>query len=96
MPAVLPTWLQECVLPDWLLASGKTSGVQLHALRRPGATGDLKGVARWVEVTGHFDDSASSTCRLETGPATLGEPPVGWFVLRCREQFVVTRIETTR
>lgn len=45
---VTPTWLQEWVLPDWLLAPGKTSHAQLHALKRPDATGNLRGVSRWV------------------------------------------------
>ena len=90
-----PSWLLDCVLPDWLLATDKTSNVQLHGLKRPDATGNLKGVARWVDVTGHFDDPAAATCRLASGPATVGKPPAGWYVLRCREQFAVTRIETT-
>jgi len=93
---VTPTWLQEWVLPDWLLAPGKTSHAQLHALKRPDATGNLRGVSRWVEVAGHFDDPAAATCRPPTGPDSVGQPPVGWYVLRCREQFVVTRIVTTR
>ncbi len=96
---VIPTWLNPCVLPDWLLAPGKIGKGQipgqLHALRGPEVTGNLKGVSRWVNVTGHFDDPAAATCRPEAGPAAVGDPPVGLFVLRCREQFVVTRIETT-
>lgn len=96
---VNPTWLQECVLPDWLLASNRTGTGeihgQLHALKRPDATGDLTGVSRWVDVTGHFDDPAAATCQVEAGPSP-GEPPVAWFVLQCREQFVVTRISTRR
>jgi hypothetical protein len=96
---VTPAWLQDCVLPEWLLASSKTGtgeiNGQLHALKRPDATGDLKGVSRWVNVTGHFDDPAAATCRPPIGPDSVGQPPAGWFVLQCREQFVVTRIVTT-
>ncbi len=68
----------------------------LDGLRHPEATGDLKGVGRWVTVTGHFDDPAAATCQLEGGPARNSRPPTGWYVLRCREQFAVTRIVTTR
>ena len=46
---IVPTWLQGCVVPDLLLAPGKTRRDQipgqLHALGRPEATGDLKGVS---------------------------------------------------
>ena len=90
-----PTWLQPCVLPDWLLAADKASTERLDGVRSPGATGDLQGVARWVNVTGHFDDAASSTCRTTPVPAMVGQPPLAYFVYRCREQFAVTRIETT-
>ena len=93
-PAVVPTWLLDCVLPTWLLAPSKASDQTLHALKHPGATGALKGVGRWVDVTGHFDDPAATTCRLEPGPAVVGFPPVAWYVLACREEFVVTNIET--
>jgi hypothetical protein len=93
---VTPTWLQPCVLPDWLLAVNKASTVRLDAVRSPDATGDLKGVGRWVNVTGHFDDAASATCRTAPEPAIVGMPPLGYLVYRCRAQFAVTRIETTR
>jgi hypothetical protein len=93
---VVTAWLQPCVLPDWWLAPDRTGTVRLDAVRRPGAVGDLKGVGRWVNVTGHFDDPAAATCRSAAGPTVIGEPPVGWSVLHCREQFAVTQIETTR
>jgi hypothetical protein len=96
---VTPAWLYVCVLPDWSLAPAKTGTAQLQGvlggLKRPDASGDLKGVGRWVDVTGHFDDAAAQTCQLAAGPAVAGEPPVGWFVLRCRAEFAVTRIETS-
>ena len=104
-----PRWLQVCVLPDWWLAERPTANAGpeeerhvidpptlLDALKSPDATGDLKGVGRWVEVTGHFDDPAAATCRPVGGPAGIGQPPMASFVLQCREQFAVTRIETTR
>jgi hypothetical protein len=104
-----PRWLQVCVLPDWLLSEERTRNAGpeedrhiidppkfLDALKSPGAKGDLKGVGRWVNVTGHFDDPAAATCRPASGPAGIGLEPMASFVLQCREQFVVTRMETTR
>jgi hypothetical protein len=45
-----------------------------------------------VRVTGHFDDPASATCRIEPGPDFSGLWS-GASELLCREQFVVTQIE---
>jgi hypothetical protein len=49
---------------------------------------------RWVSVTGHFDDPASSNCRItsiETGALLVSRAR---SVAACRESFVVTRIVT--
>jgi hypothetical protein len=45
-----------------------------------------------VRVTGHFDDPASATCRIEPGSDFSGAWS-GASELLCREQFVVTQIE---
>jgi N-acetylneuraminic acid mutarotase len=44
----------------------------------------------WLEVTGHFDDSASTTCQRtsEHPEVTVGDPVEQ--VLWCRQQFVIT------
>ena len=95
-PQISPSWLQVCVLPDWWLAAGKSTAGTLDGLKRPDATGDLAGVSRWVNVTGHFDDPAAATCRLAVGDGVATDPPpAGWFVLQCRMRFVVTRMDTT-
>jgi hypothetical protein len=102
--AFTPTWIHECVLPEWLLSdgSGLSDGTgmdaMLHAMRSPAATGDLKGVGRWVQVTGHFDDPVSPTCRFngDIGPVIgfEAEPPRAEAVLQCRLVFVVTHLRT--
>lgn len=50
---------------------------------------------RWLEVTGHFDDPAASTCH-ETLPLEYwGAAPVprDYLVATCRQRFVVTAIK---
>jgi hypothetical protein len=49
-----------------------------------------------VRVTGHFDDPASATCRIEPGSDSSSDSSGAWSgasELLCREQFVVTQIE---
>ncbi|HEY0443575.1 MAG TPA: hypothetical protein VGC90_05075 [Candidatus Limnocylindrales bacterium] len=94
-PEQAPAWLQLCVLAPWWLATGRSSKAHLDAVQSPGATGNLKGVGRWATVTGHFDDPASGSCR-PVGITAVFEPPRAVFVLECREQFVVTRLDTSR
>ena len=72
---------------------------ELHAMKSPSATGDLAGVGRWVEVTGHYDDPISPTCRYTGYDGSIGlepEPPRAMAVVVCRLQFVVTDLRTTR
>ncbi|MBI3746724.1 MAG: hypothetical protein HY264_09455 [Chloroflexi bacterium] len=99
-----PRWILECVLPDYLLSGGvDTNAVgrgMLHAMRSPTASGDLTGVGRWVQVTGHFDDPVSPTCRFgggDSGPTIGFEPerPRAEAVLDCRKVFVVSRLRNT-
>jgi hypothetical protein len=94
-----PTWIRECVLPDYLLAavraSGLDSGPQLHAMRSPAASDTFKGVGSWVSVVGHFDDPVSSTCRAASNPESISlesELPRASAVLDCRLVFVVTEL----
>jgi len=50
---------------------------------------------RWIEVTGHFDDPAATSCRY-TPPPAEDEFYSGrlWIVETCRQQFVVTSVRT--
>ena len=98
--AFTPAWIRECVLPDYLLAAGppgaQADTVTLHAMRSPVATGDLKGVGRWVHLQGHYDDPAAPSCRA-TGTGMIGfepHPPSAEIVSACRLVFVVTDIRT--
>jgi len=68
-------------------------------MRSPAATGDLAGDGRWVEVTGHYDDPISPTCRYAGYDGSIGlepEPQRAMAVLTCRLHFVVTDLRTTR
>jgi hypothetical protein len=101
--AFTPAWIRECVLPDYLLAGARQAGAGLvpglHAMRSPGATGDLAGVGRWALVQGHVDDPASPTCRGSHVAGSIGlepERPPAQVVLECRSVFVVTSIRTVR
>jgi hypothetical protein len=98
-----PDWIRECVLPDYLLTPGPPpptdTFAEFHAMRSRGATGDLKGVGRWVRVEGHYDDPAAPTCRAgSSGSADGIEPavPPGLIVAECRLVFVVTHIRTVK
>ena len=93
---MLPQWLLDCVLPPWLLSADPSGDQPLHALRAPDAGGALKGVARWVRVTGHFDDPAAAICNdgISTGFVDASIPTAS-LVRTCRTQFVVTRMQST-
>jgi hypothetical protein len=58
-----------------------------------GAAPDPRWVNQWLELTGHFDDPASTRCRWNPPPAQLqyynGSRPL---IETCREQFVVTSV----
>jgi hypothetical protein len=48
--------------------------------------------SRWVQVTGHFDDPAASSCR-KYGPVEDPNTPSAWpffDVVACRQHFVLT------
>ena len=96
--AFTPAWIQECVLPDYLLASSQLPGRPiLHAMRAPSATGALTGVGRWVLITGHYDDAVSPTCRGVGDVGSVGfqsEIPPAQAVLSCRLAFVVSEIRS--
>lgn len=96
----IPDWLQDCVLPVWLLrgtADNADPTGALHALRRPDATGDLSGVGRWVRLTGHFDDPAAATCTDAISSGFVEDSvPVASLVRACRTEFVVTSMTNAR
>ena len=103
-PPFTPMWMYDCVLPSSLLSAG--AGIEqgavgsnvLLAMRSPSASGDLDGVGRWVQVTGHFNDPVSPTCRYggDIGPVIGFEAmrPPAEAVLQCRKVFVVSHLRT--
>jgi hypothetical protein len=98
--AFTPVWIKECVLPDYLLTAGPTGPANgeiptLHAMRSPGAKGNLAGYGRWVRVQGHYDDPVSPSCRDGGVDGTIGleaEQPRALVVSACRLVFVVTDV----
>jgi hypothetical protein len=98
-----PAWIRACVLPDYQLRAGVGPNdgtlAVLDAMRSPAATGDLRGVGRWVRVTGHLDDPVSPSCRERSDEPEFAsdvESPRALAVLQCRLVFVVDDIVSER
>jgi hypothetical protein len=49
---------------------------------------------RWVQVTGHFADPASSTCRYTPDPLVPAPGHPQTVINDCLERFVATRVVT--
>lgn len=64
----------------------------LPAFARPSVKGATP-TLRWVSVTGHFDDPASTTCRIRNLDGSL-QDPIAKSVAKCRQSFVATAIAT--
>ncbi len=47
---------------------------------------------QWVQVTGHWADLASATCRVRPDPAYPGAYAAGSLAFRCRTMFVATAV----
>ena len=47
---------------------------------------------QWVQVTGHWADPASATCRVRPDPAYPGAYAAGSLAFRCRTTFVATAL----
>jgi hypothetical protein len=90
-------------VPDWL-ANPNPGALFLAPLaiqeggftpvRLPPTLGLNAGWAsHWLEVTGHFDDPASATCRWYPDPATGGIVAIAQSTIdQCRQEFVVTAV----
>jgi hypothetical protein len=50
-------------------------------------------IGQWVQVTGHFDDEASSACTIQPREGSEAIITEAYAVYLCRERFVVTAIE---
>jgi hypothetical protein len=92
-----PAWLTGGGLgypAAWLVPFAAPFGQvdSLPAFARPSVKGATT-TLRWVSVTGHFDDPASSTCRVRNSDGSLRDSAAE-SVQRCRQNFVVTTVTT--
>lgn len=102
-----PVWLGPCPI-GFLQATEtefETEGpempanvhVQLGACdfggRSPESCPFVPYIGQWVEVTGHFDDEASSACTVEPVAESAAFMTDAYAVYLCRERFVITAIE---
>jgi hypothetical protein len=95
----------EVATPDWLTggclgypagwlestAAPFGSATALEVFAR-GAVADALTSGRWVDVAGHFDDGASSTCRLTNPNTGLLVEPATTSIASCRRHFVVSSV----
>jgi hypothetical protein len=88
-------WLSRPTDDNLLYLAPTTTGVwgSLEAVLPPSLAKDARWEDRWVEVTAHYDDPASSSCRWTPSPAEelsyLGQEDI---VLQCRGRLVVDRV----
>jgi hypothetical protein len=92
-PRVEPAWF---CLPGVFLAvpnaSPDSGVVPLDVYWNPssGLTPASFPADKTVQITGHFDDPAASTCHVTSVPAGQSSEPSDQVVLTCRETFIVT------
>jgi hypothetical protein len=89
-----PAWLLSPDLNQLYLSPAETSGDwQSTVILGPSLTYDRSLTSTWVEVTGHFDDPAARTCRLEpTVEELMWWPGPRSVIDQCRLAFVVTDV----
>jgi hypothetical protein len=89
--------------PEWLADPNRnqlylspvesTDNWWFNARRGDGLAEDPAWTSQWVEVTGHFDDPASTQCRWVPDPHSPQAISSAQSTINsCRQQFVVTRI----
>jgi hypothetical protein len=94
-----PEWLAQPTDANRLyLSPAEVDGWEtLDAVLAPSLEPNPRWVNRWLEVSGHFDDPASATCRrtpvLEEEYWYQGRESV---IDECRTRFVVTRVRLAR
>jgi hypothetical protein len=92
--------------PEWLvqpttnlvflapIASGDWNTVE--GVLSPRLTPDPRWREHWVEVTGHFDDPAAASCRVEPVVAEEIYYDAAEVVNQCRGRFVITSVTVVR
>jgi hypothetical protein len=89
-----PAWLLDTSLNALSLAPSQTdSGWSSSVVMAPTLEPDAAWTDAWIEVTGHLDDPAASTCHLEPTADMLSY----WtgqqsLIDQCRQTFVVTSV----
>lgn len=89
-----PTWLADPQQNQLYLSPLKVEdGWWFNSRRAATLADDPAWLDHWVEVTGHFDDPASPTCRWTPDPHSGGVFYSSQSTINsCRMQFVVTRV----
>ena len=93
---VTPTWLTggcPSYPMGWLesLATSFGAATTLEVFAS-GASADALAQGQWVDIRGHFDDPASTTCRrVDTSTGQLAEPAKTTIAF-CRSHFVATLV----
>lgn len=89
-----PGWLASpfaqlslTIWPDEVEYAGNCGSGAVHP-----ALGALPPAQQWVQVTGHWADPASATCRVRPDPAYPGAYAGGSLVFECRSKFVATAV----
>lgn len=89
-----PAWLLNPEANQLYLSPKETFGDwQSTVVLGPSLTPDRSWTSNWVEVTGHFDDPAARSCRVEPSVEELAWWPGPRSVIdQCRLTFVVTDV----
>jgi hypothetical protein len=94
---------QDRYVPDWLANPSKavlallpievTEGAGVQVRLAPNLVMNSGWTSHWLQVTGHFDDPASVTCRWYPNPVGGGIAAIPQSTVdQCRQEFVVTAV----
>jgi hypothetical protein len=95
-PWATPAWLTQAEQNYLLLDPIQTSevGSSISMILPPDLPRSPDWDETWVEVTGHFDDPAATTCRASAASIASQWYTGAWqVVLGCRLQFVVSSVQ---
>jgi hypothetical protein len=89
-----PAWLADPQQNQLYLSPVSEDGWSFSSRRAATLADNPAWVGKWVQVTGHFDDPASASCRWVPDPHSGGVFYSAQSVINgCRTQFVVTQIQ---
>ena len=86
-----PGWLAYPLNFDWLFPDFDSDPRYLELRFEPDSSVDRPPVGSIVRVTGHFNDPASSTCRMSDGEGASVDSRTA--ELLCRERFVIDALD---